>query len=387
MPMTDTQRDQISQNFVAEAARCQLSSPLFGAVARAAANDCDILELVSDARPGQSQSVLLFSVVHYLLLKSPEERLARYFGSLTEAPSPPAGAFPAFKEYCLAHRADITELLSWRTVNTNLAEKTICLVPALRYIEAASTEPLTLLELCCSAGLNMLFDEYHYDYGDAGSVGVVNSPVQLKCRIVGSGQPPLGVMPEVAHRVGVDLVKMDLSDPNEHLWMQAVLLPEWKIERSRLKAALSIRAQRNLRIIEGDALKAVVPLLEELPGRLCILMSYCQGHWSIEALTELHEVLRRASQHRDIHRLDVDPPAVESPQAARMRLIRLAEAGIPLLKKRSPFVMEYTRYTAGQAHLQQLGEGDIFGEWLNWQVTKAERPSIRSYGSVKGCEA
>lgn len=384
MPTTDAQRDQISKSFYSEAALYQLSSPLFSAMARASAADRDILELVSEARPGQSRSVLLFSIVHYLLLKSPQEQLARYFGSLTEQPLAATEAFPAFKEYCLEHRAEITELLSWRTVNTNLSEKTICLVPALRYIEALSSEPLTLLELCCSAGLNMLFDEYHYDYGHAGSVGAVSSPVQLKCKIVGSGKPPVSVMPKVAHRVGVDLVKVDLSDPSEHLWMQAVLYPEWKAERDRLRAALSIRSQRNLRIIEGDALKAVGPLLQELPGQLCILMSYCQGHWSAEALADLHEVLRRASLHREIHRLDVNPPDTESPQTARRRLLRLAEAGIPLLKKRSPFNMDHTWYTGGNAHSQQLGEGDIFGEWLDWHAAEVERSSIRGYHGSKG---
>lgn len=375
MPMTDAQRDEIGKNFLLEATRYQLTAPLFGVVARASATDPDILELASQARPGQSQSVLLFGVVHYLLLKSPQERLARYFGSLTDPPNAPAEAFPAFREYCLEHREKITELLSWRTVNTNLAEKTICLVPALRYIENLSSEPLTLLELCCSAGLNMLFDEYHYDYGKAGSVGVVNSPVQLKCRIIGSGQPPVGVMPKVAHRVGVDLVKVDFSDPSEHLWMQAILFPEWNAERDRLKAAVAIRAQRNLRIIQGDALRIVGPLLEELPGQLCILMSYCHGHWSVAALSELHEILCRASQHRDIHRLDVDSPDSEPPQNARRRLIRLAQAGIPVLKKRSPFTMEHTWYTGGKAHSQQLGEGDIFGEWLDWHLSQAETPS------------
>ena len=376
MPVTDTQLDQINKNFILEATRYQLTSPLFGALARASATDLDILGLAADARPGQSQSVLLFCVVQYLLLKSPQEPLASYFGSLTEQPKPPAEAFPAFKEYCLEHRTEITALLSWRTVNTNLAEKTICLVPALRYIEDLAGGPLTLVELCCSAGLNMLFDEYHYDYGKAGSVGVVESPVKLKCRLIGSAQPPIGVMPNVVHRVGVDLVKVDLSDPNEHLWMQAVIFPEWKSERDRLRGALSIRAQRNLRIIQGDALKAVVPLLEELPGKICILMSYCRGHWSAEALTELHEVFRRASQHRDIHRLDVDSPDTETPQSARRRLIRLAEAGVPILKKRSPFTMDHTWYSGGNAHSQQLGEGDIFGEWLDWLLEGAEKPSL-----------
>lgn len=377
MPITDVQREQISRNFSSEATLFQPSSPLFGAVARASATDRDILELVCDARPGQSKSVLLFNVVHYLLLKSPEEPLASYFGSLTDQARPAAEAFPAFREYCLAHRAQIAELLAWRTVNTNLAEKTICLVPALRYIETLSGEPLTLLELCCSAGLNMLFDEYHFDYGTAGSVGVVDSAVQLKCRVVGAGQPPVGVMPRIAHRVGVDLVKVDLSDPNEHLWMQAVLFPEWRTERARLKAALSIRAQRDLRVIQGDALQVVGPLLEELPGRLCILMSYCRGHWSAQALAELHDMLSRASQHREIHRLDVDLPLSESPQATRKRFLRYAEVGIPLLKKNSPFSMDHTKYTGAEAHFQRLGEGDFFGEWLDWHAVADGTHSVR----------
>ena len=380
MPMTDTQRDQIIQNFLTEAALFHPSSPLFGAVARASANDRDILELVADARPGQSKSLLLFDVVHYLLLKSPEDPLARFFGSLTDQPRPAAEAFPAFKRYCLERRAEITGLLSWRTVNTNLAEKTVGLVPAMRYIETLCSEPLTLLELCCSAGLNMLFDEYHFDYGKSGSVGVVNSPVQLKCRLIGSGRPPVDAMPRVAHRVGVDLVKMNLADPSERLWMQAVLFPEWKTERVRLQAALSIRGQRDLRIIEGDALKAVGPLLEELPGQICILMSYCKGHWSTAALAELHEVLRRASQHRDIHRLDVDLPDNGSPQTTRRRLQHLAQAGIPLLRKSSPFAMDHTWYTGGRSRSQQLGEGDFFGEWLDWQSVAA----TGSCGAISG---
>lgn len=372
MSTAEIRRDEIKRNFQIERTRYQISSALFGALAQAAATDDDIIALLSETRPGQSYSVLLFCVVHYLLLKSPDAKLSQYFASLTDKPKPAVEAFPAFREFCLEHRAEIGELLSWRTVNTNLAEKACSLLPAFRYIESGS-EPLTLLELCCSTGLNMLFDEYHYDYGADGRVGPENSPVKLKCRILGSGKPPVGVMPTIAHRVGVDLVKVDLSDPLQQLWMQAVLFPEWKVERHRLKAALSIRMQRNLRIIEGNALEVVQPLLEELPGRLCILMSYCRGHWSAEALKELDEVLRRASRHREIHRLDVDPPDTESAQAARTRLIRLAEAGIPILKKRSPFRMDYTRYDGGQAQTEVLGEGDIFGEWLDWHISNTKQ--------------
>ena len=112
----------------------------------------------------------------------------------------------------------------------------------------------------------------------------------------------------------------------------------------------------------------VEPLLQDLPGTLCILMSYCIGHWSLPARAALDDLLRRASRHREIHRLDVEMPETESAQAARTRLVHLARAGIPMLQKRSPSRIDHIRYTNGDAKSQQIGEGDIFGEWLDWHA-------------------
>jgi hypothetical protein len=363
----DSSRDKIRQSFAKESAYFRISSPLFSTLATASAADDDIIEIVSATRPGQSSGLLIFYVVHYLLLKSPEPRLAQYFPSLTEHAKPATEAFPAFKEYCLAHRHEITELLSWRTVNTNLPEKASCLVPALRHVERLSGGSLTLVELCCSAGLNMLFDEYHYDYGSAGQLGPESSPVHLQCKIIGPEPPPIDTMPRVTRRVGVDLVKVDPNDALQQLWMEAVLCPEWKQERARLKAALALRAQQNLEIIEGDALRVVPSLLETLPGNLCILMSYCIGHWSQAARAELDELLRRASHHRTIHRLSVEMPDSEPAQTARTRLARLAAAHLPMLQKSSPSRIDYTGYEAGEVRTRLLGQGDCFGLWLDWE--------------------
>ena len=377
MSETDSRRDAIRKSFLKESAYYSVSSPLFSTLARACSADEEVIDLCAATRNGQSKGLLIFYVVHYLLLRSPGTRLAQYFPSLTDRPKPVTEAFPVFREFCLEHREQITELLAWRTVNTNLCEKTVGLVPALRHIETLSSEPLTLLELCCSSGLNMLFDEYHYDYGAAGSLGVAHSPVQLECKIIGTGHPPIGAMPKVAQRVGIDLVKVNPADPLEQLWMQAVLCPEWSTERARLKAALSIRTQRNLRIIEGDALEVAGPLLEDLPGNLCVLMSYCIGHWSLPARAALEDLLRRASRHRDIHRLDIEMPDSEPPQTARTRLRRLAEAGIPVMRKRSPSRFDHTWYSQGKAQSQLLGEGDIFGEYLNWSASSDTASALR----------
>lgn len=369
----NAQLDRIRQSFLRESTYLRVSSPLFSFLARCSADDDDILDLCSATRRGQSPGVLLMFVAHYLLLKSPEPKLARYFASLVDEPDPVGDAFPAFREFCMDRRPELMELLSWRTVNTNLVEKASFLLPAIQHVKRLSEEPLTLLEICCSAGLNLLFDEYHYDYGAAGRVGAEDSPVRLDCKIIGSGRPPVDAIPRVAHRVGVDLVKMDTSDRLEQLWMEAVLCPEWRAERKRLRAALAIRNARELQILTGDALELLPSLLEELPGSLCILQSYCMGHWSAAAKIELEELLLSTSRRRDIHRLAIDMPERDLPAAARRRLANLAAAGIPILQKSAPSQIEHTWYANAEANTRLLGEGDIFGVWIDWQAGASGR--------------
>ena len=222
-----------------------------------------------------------------------------------------------------------------------------------------------------SAGMNLMFDEYHYDYGPSGQVGAQDSPVRLQCKVIGTGRPPLDAIPPITTKVGVDLVKMDASSPLDALWMEAVLFPEWNAERERLRAALSIRRARNVRTVIGDALEVAPPLLEELPGTLCVLLSYCLGQWSDSAKAELDEALRRASLHRDIHRLDVDMLHNEPPEAIRGRLAKLVTSGIPIQQKCFPSRIEHTRYAKGSASARVLAHGDGFGAWLDWRVPQA----------------
>jgi hypothetical protein len=369
MAQTISQREMTKKSFLRESDYFRISSPLFSTLGRACAEDEDILELCSATRRGQSAGILLLFVAHYLFLKSPDPKLAQYLPSMTDSPKPPQEAFPTFREFCLDHRSEVMDLLSWRTVNTNLVEKASCLVPALAHVERLVGGPLTLLEICCSSGLNLLFDEWHYDYGPAGCVGVEDSPVQLNCKIVGSTRPPLGSIPKVAERVGVDLVTIDTSDPLERLWMEAVLCPEWTEERKRLKAALSVRVARNLRTIQGDALDVLPSLLDDLPGSLCILQTYCMGHWSAAEKKELEELLTSASRHRDIHRVGIEMPERESPLSARERLAKLAAAGIPMLQKSFHSPIEHMWYTNGDVRTRVLGQGDGFGVWLDWQAS------------------
>jgi hypothetical protein len=354
------------QSFLEWGTSLRYSSPLFSALARSCASDEDIMELGMGARPGQPIALIILLSAQYLLLKSTESKLASYFPSMTTEPRPVDEAFLAFREFCLDRRAQLMQLVETRTVNSTMVERSSCILPALLHVSDIVAEPLTLVEICCSAGLNLLFDEYHYDYGSNRRVGEEGSPVQLSCKIIGSGRPPIDRIPGVAERVGVDLVKVDASDPSERLWMEAMLCPEWTMEREHLKAALSVRAGRNFRTVIGDALEVLPPLLEELPGCVCVLSSYCMGQWSAESKARLDDRLRSASRHRDIHRVGLDTPDNEPPEWFRGRLAKLTSAGVPLLQKGFPSRIDHTWYSKGQAESRLLGEADGFGAWIDW---------------------
>ena len=363
------QRDTTQGSFIYESSNLRFSSPLFAALARSCTEDPDICEFGSAVRPGQPIALMILSTAQYLVFRAPESKLAGYFPSMTDTPKPTAEAFPVFREFCLDNREAMLQLLSTRTVNANLVERASTILPASQYVAALTREPLTLVEICCSAGLNLSFDEYHYDYGATGQVGAENAAVRLSCKVIGKSRPPIDAIPRLKHRVGIDLVAVDCSDPDARLWMEAMLFPEWRVERARLRKALALRAARQIRIIAGDAVAVLPGLLEDLPGSLMILHSFCMGQWPAASVDKLDEELRHASRHRDIHRIGIEIPNGESPREVRARLAALSAAGISITQKNLPGRIEHIPYSRGAAgETKLLGHADGLGAWIDWHA-------------------
>lgn len=365
----DAQRDTARGSFVYESRAMQFSSPLFSTLARRCAEDQEILELCAGMRRGQPIALFVLSVVQYLLLRSPNEELSNYFPSLTNRPKPLEEAFPVFREFCLERRSELTHLLATRTVNTNLVERASNVLPALQHVYSLTQEPLTLVEFGCSAGFNLLFDEYYYDYGAAGRVGDEASTVRLACKLIGGARPKLESVPPVAQKIGVDLVTMDCSDPDTRLWMEAMLSPEWHEERDHLRKALALRSAREIRMLCGDALAVLPDLLEEFRGPVVILHTYCMGQWFAAAQGDLDKMFRHASRRHDIHRISVEVPGAEPAESTRERLTALARAKISIRQKSLPARIDYTQYCNGNAESTLLAYVDGFGGWLDWRAS------------------
>ena len=354
------------RSFMSESVALRFSSPFFAALSRSCAEDEDILALGAAVRPGQPPAQFILLATQFLVFQEPRSECAAYFPSVADEPRPAEGAFPAFRAFCLDRREQLTALLSERTVNTTLADRVSYVLPAVKHVAQAAGEPLFLIEIGCSAGLNLLFDRYRYDYGQGTTVGEAGSDITIRCKVLG-GQPPVaGSLPAVARRVGVDLIEVDCTSADERLWMEAMLFPEWIEERQRLRTALAFRADTPLEIDIGNALDDMPGQIDELTAPVCVLHSHSLGQWPEALRLDLDRLLCEQSRARAIHRVGIEAFGEQPPQRIRERMIKIAGAGIPLTRRSLPCPIVHTVYERTSSLENTLGEVDGLGSWIDW---------------------
>ncbi|WP_422752748.1 DUF2332 family protein [Micromonospora sp. WMMD708] len=205
-------------------------SPAYERLAHAVARDDDLLALLDGLPPARRQPQLLLGVV-------------RWLGGPVDDPS-------AFRAYTKAHWPAIRAAMLTRAVQTNEAGRCAALLPVL----AALPQPLALLEVGASAGLCLYPDRYAYRYGDHLLGG--GDPV-LDCTLTGTGPPT--TRPEVVWRAGLDLNPLDVTDPADVGWLDALIWPEHTHRRARLRAAAAVAAADPPELVRGD-------LVDDLPA-------------------------------------------------------------------------------------------------------------------------
>jgi Uncharacterized protein conserved in bacteria (DUF2332) len=211
-------------------------SPVYERLSLAVSADAEVLELLSTLAPGKWQPNLLFGVV-------------RLLGGPVEDPA-------AFHDYTTANWPAIEAEVRARATQTNEPGRCAVLLPVL----AALPQPLALLEVGASAGLCLYPDRYSYQYGHH----LVGSGVPLlPCTITGT-TPPAGV-PEVVWRAGLDLNPLDVTDPEDVAWLDALIWPEHDHRRARLQAAAAVAAAEPPLLVRGDLVHDLSALAAQAP--------------------------------------------------------------------------------------------------------------------------
>jgi hypothetical protein len=218
-------------------------SPAYERLSLAVSGDGEVLALVGTLPPMKRQPNLLFGVV-------------RFLGGPVDDPA-------AFHDYAVANWPAIEAEMRTRAVQTNEAGRCAVLLPVL----AALPQPLALLEVGASAGLCLYPDRYAYRYGDK----VVGSGVPvLECAATGMA-PPAGV-PDVVWRAGLDLNPLDVTDPADVAWLDALIWPEHSHRRARLRAAAAVAAAEPPLLVRGDLVDDLPALAARAPAAATLVV-------------------------------------------------------------------------------------------------------------------
>jgi hypothetical protein len=294
------------------------TSPLYAHLSALAANDVEAVAIVRSSQAGQPAPILFLSAIHYLLLKDESHPLARFFPSLTLKPEPLVNSSDAFRSFCLEHREALKEVVSKRLVQTNEVSRCACLLPGFAVaMEQAWGKPLALIEIGPSAGLNLLWDRYGYDYGEE-RWGNRDSPVQIFCEHRGLDFMPLPEEePVIAQRVGIDINPIDVRDEDATLWLRALIWPEHKERTRLLDAAISVAREEPPEMLAGDALELLPSVLQSVsPDCFPIVYhSFAEYQLTREGRERLTKIIAEEGARRDLARVSIEgrgwPPGLD----------------------------------------------------------------------------
>ena len=234
----------------------------------------------------------------------PQHELSSFYGSLCREPRPAIEAYHAFRDFVLGNTGRLIPLLETRITQTNEVGRCSFLLPAFTEVyRSAGEQPLALIDIGCSAGLHLRWDRYRYDYGNV-QVGDPHAGVSLTCALRGPRMPPLpDEFPECCFRLGIDLNPVDLANPTERRWFDALIWPEHASRRRLASAAIDEFLNDPQQIVKGDAVDVLEAALEQVPSDALLVVyniaALCQGGAVDEAA--IAKVLTACSFRRPVY--------------------------------------------------------------------------------------
>ena len=352
----------LAHNFrVFAEAECAAES-LYAALSLGCADDAATLALLMRAPYPQRRPVLLFAAVHDLLLEGHSHELARFYRSVTgddDLRTDVENAAGVFFDFCRDHRGPIADLFAERTVQTNEVGRSAGLRLALATLP--SDAPIALIDIGCSAGLNLFVDRFRFEFRHAdGSRSIVGpeSDVAIATDIV-SGWPPCDEpAPPIVARHGVDRSPLDVHDPRDARWLRACVWPSDRERHRRLAAAIGLARSNRLDVKRADAVEGLASVLASLDRsiRPVVFHSWVVSYFDGETRRRFVDDVRAMLAERDGAWVSAEGPGVV-PGLAAPPLPPDADATL-----REATVWHVTTRNGGGA----VARSHPHGRWIAW---------------------
>jgi hypothetical protein len=264
----------------------------------------------------------LLGAVHRLVLGGAVPELTAHYPS-AGGDADAAAAWPAVRALLTARHDELARSLD-RPPQTNEVGRSAALIGGFLTVAAETGNPLRVLEIGSSAGLNLRFDHFWYESGEH-SLGDPASPVRF-VDVWDGRPPPFGTTLAVSSRAGCDHDPIDPTSDSGRLALLGYVWPDQPARFALLRGALEVAARVPVTIDQADALEWVAAqLAEPHPDEATVVFhSIVMQYFSPDDITDFAAVVTdagsRATPSAPLAWLRLEPTSLSEVTRAELRL-------------------------------------------------------------------
>ncbi|MGH3258269.1 MAG: DUF2332 domain-containing protein [Streptosporangiaceae bacterium] len=280
------------------------TSPLYERIAVALSESGEALRAIETAPARKRHPTVILAALHDLALAGRAPALAAAY-----AAADGETAAGAAIDTLLRMTDSAVAIAVRRRPRTNETGRGAVLYPAIA--EAArrlGAKAIGLIDVGCSAGLNLNVDRVGITYSNGQSLGDPASPVQLSCSVVGDRPIPARAIPEVVTRIGVDLDPVDVTDSDDARWLRACLPPDRPEWAARLDAEMALAATAPPLLLRGDAFEVLPEAFARVPADALpvVTTTWALSRFPLESRPRLLHRLGEAAADRAVAWVSVE---------------------------------------------------------------------------------
>ena len=301
--------------------------PLYAALCDLAGQTPQVIDMMLEVEPTQRRAVLFLAVLHDMALREPAGPVGGHYPTAIFLAGLESGMdvdtardtaakvevghsdAQAILQFALDHDDELIDAMRVRRTQTNEVGRSGLLMLGLQVIGRG--EPTALIDLGCSAGLNLVAPSYRHVRTDGVELGEPTSKVVVPVDVRHGRGPTAPV--DLVWAGGIDLDPVDLADQEAARWLLACQWPDDldRFERTRQAIAQWSSMDSRPEVKSGDLVEELPRLVDAAPSdaRLVIHHSWVVSYLTVDQQVALRSTINDLRRDRPIDWLYLEHPS------------------------------------------------------------------------------